>query len=146
MSELTTLFGNIADAIRAKNGTSDNIQALNFPTAISQLGGAEFGHSAGTVSKDPSNSATYNCVTIPDLIGKKNVAIIFDSPSKFNPSVLTAIGGTYIDGSTANYVIYVTVDGGVFTQTGGSWNSTIGRYKVNPGRELKAGNYYWIAW
>lgn len=37
MSELTTLFTNIANAIRAKGETSGTIQASQFPTAIANI-------------------------------------------------------------------------------------------------------------
>ena len=37
MSELTDLFTNIADSIRAKGGTTETIAANNFPEAISSI-------------------------------------------------------------------------------------------------------------
>ena len=37
MSELTTLFTNIANAIRAKGETSETIQASQFPAAIANI-------------------------------------------------------------------------------------------------------------
>lgn len=39
MSELTTLFANIANAIRSKKGTTAQISAANFPTEISNITG-----------------------------------------------------------------------------------------------------------
>lgn len=148
MSELTTLFGNIANAIRAKGGTSGNIQAANFPAAISQLSGAEFGHSAGTPSKNPSSSSTNNCVTIPDLIGKKNVAIILDAGvSGLTPYAFTVAAAGYFANSDVNYSTCVAVDGTTVTLPRGSeWDSATGRFTVYQGREFISGNYYWVAW
>ena len=37
MSELTNLFTNIANSIRAKGGTTETITANNFPEAISNI-------------------------------------------------------------------------------------------------------------
>ena len=39
MSELTTLFTNIANAIRSKKGTTAQISAANFPTEINSITG-----------------------------------------------------------------------------------------------------------
>ena len=54
MSQLTDLFTNIANAIRAKTGQSGTISANSFPTAIANLpAGAEF--HTGT----PNNGSAY---------------------------------------------------------------------------------------
>lgn len=37
MSELTTLFNNIANAIRTKTGSTGKLQAVNFPAEISKI-------------------------------------------------------------------------------------------------------------
>lgn len=51
MSELTTLFTNIANSIRAKEGTEETILASEFPTRISNL---------------PSRGGTLNIFLQPD--------------------------------------------------------------------------------
>lgn len=50
MSQLTELFTNIANAIRSKTGESEQIQASNFPTSISNIpvGSTYIGRSAVT--------------------------------------------------------------------------------------------------
>lgn len=60
-STLTSLFGDIADAIRAKTGNSGTIVADNFPTAISNIpSGLEY--ETGTYT--PTSDVLANSVTI----------------------------------------------------------------------------------
>lgn len=145
---LAPLFTDIANAIRSKTGETGQIPAANFPAAISQLGGAEFGHSAGTPSKNPSSSSTNNCLTITDLIGKKNVAIILDAGvSGFTPYAFTVVAAGYFANGAVNYSTCVAIDATTLTLPRGSeWDSTTGRFTVYQGREFISGNYYWVAW
>ena len=79
MSELTTLFTNIANAIRTKGGTTATLQASQFPTAIANLpsGGGTIitGTITNTTGSAISNPAAF---TIPQLVGCKNAIIIWN--------------------------------------------------------------------
>lgn len=57
MSQLTELFTNIANAIRSKTGESEQMQASNFPTSISNIpvGPSYIGQS--TVTADSTQTA-----------------------------------------------------------------------------------------
>ena len=62
-TNLTTLFQNIADAIRAKTGSSEKIVAENFPAAIAEL-------SSGGVYLSGPLSASAKELVFPALVGK----------------------------------------------------------------------------
>lgn len=68
MSALTDLFGQIADAIRAKSGGTAQIQASAFPTEIANIsGGPDIGFYSSTSNRE---------IVCPNLIGKTYYAVI----------------------------------------------------------------------
>lgn len=85
MSELTSLFENIANAIRSKGGTSEQIAAANFPTAITNIPADEV-----LTESVFSNGQT---VTAPSLNGKENFIIAL-SPKEKKVLLLRHIVGT----------------------------------------------------
>ena len=120
MPALTELFTNIANSIRTKTGSSEQIPATNFPTAISQIpSGAEI-------------------ISLPFMSGKKGVlqndAFITDKPIRvYLDHGITGVGGIlgliisavstqgntatfcYIDGNSARAL---TTDGTIDRTTG----------------------------
>lgn len=74
MSELTTLLVNIANAIRSKSGTSEQIAATNFPTAITNIPADEV--------LTESVYSTGQTITAPSLNGKENFIISLTPVSK----------------------------------------------------------------
>lgn len=74
MSELTTLFQNIANAIRSKGGTSEQIAAANFPTAITNIPADEV--------LTESVYSTGQTVTATSLNGKENFIVSLTPQSK----------------------------------------------------------------
>lgn len=73
MASLSELFTNIANAIRAKTGSSDPIVATDFPEAISNISGAIHGQvSASNRSVDisvPIDFTTVSCILlVPEYI------------------------------------------------------------------------------
>lgn len=74
MSELTTLFQNIANAIRSKGGTSEQISAANFPTAITNIPADEV--------LTESVYSTGQTITAHSLNGKENFIIALTPQSK----------------------------------------------------------------
>ena len=99
-TSLTTLFQQIANAIREKTGESATIQAANFPTAISniQSGGAI------AVSKNlPHGQVT--SLTFPELVGCENVVFYQQSNQKYTTEVYN-LGNFMVSG----YITPTTVD------------------------------------
>lgn len=85
MSELTTLFQNIANAIRSKGGTSEQIAAANFPTAITNIPADEV--------LTESVYSTGQTITATSLNGKENFIIAL-SPKANQVLLLRHLVGT----------------------------------------------------
>ena len=62
MSELTTLFTNIANAIRSKTGDTSAIPATNFSSAINDIAVAQI--------KEVTTSGGSTSITVPGINGK----------------------------------------------------------------------------
>lgn len=62
MSELTTLFTNIANAIRSKTGDTSAIPATNFSSAINSIPSAQI--------KEITTSGGSTSITVPGISGK----------------------------------------------------------------------------
>lgn len=112
MSELTTLFGNIANAIRSKSGTSEQIVAANFPTAITNIPADEV--------LTESVYSTGQTVTAPSLNGKENF-IVSLTPESTKVLKLQHIVGTsnvYLGWTgSATKTLAVTFNSNPFTIT-----------------------------
>ena len=80
MSALTDLFSQIAGAIRAKNGTSENIPASQFPTKIAEISAAP------AVIKNVQLAGTYQN---NELIGKTHVVCFMTQSSETYPDSIT---------------------------------------------------------
>ena len=93
MSQLTDLFNNIANAIRAKTGNSAAIAAAEFPQAIAGIEAPAPVYVWGYISA-PKNYTPQSEVTIPALIGKKN-------------AIIQGYTSVYASGTTAKCLIYL---------------------------------------
>lgn len=87
-NSLGDLFTAIADAIRAKKGTSSTISAQNFPSQIASIESANYATKSVTLGS--SNAS----ISFPDLLGSPKffVAILNQSSSIYtsssNPTIL----------------------------------------------------------
>ena len=111
---LISLFSDIADAIRAKTGDSNDIIADNFPTAISNIpaGGANititYNNAAVSTNyiKIPSN-AIINTST-KTIICQSNSMLVFKCTSATQGDTvdynLTNVTAEVIESSTVNYI------------------------------------------
>ena len=147
MSELTTLFTNIAAAIREKGGTTAQIQAAQFPTAIANLpsGGGTIvtGKVTNTTGASISNPAA---LTVPQLVGCENAIIIWDgtyglgSPGVSGKSYMALMislnDGAYKSGG----LIYQGSDGSISLRTFGIGGSN-GLYNKTTGKIGLSGKY-----
>jgi hypothetical protein len=74
-TNLTSLFTAIADAIRAKKGTTGTIVADNFPEEIASIQSGGFTIETGIISGSNVGSTT---LTVPIISGKKDkIAYVF---------------------------------------------------------------------
>ena len=80
MSSLTSLFGDIADAIRSKKGTSADITASDFPSEIMSI-------PTGTAPTGTKTiNITQNGTRTDDVSGYANVQITTNVPNNYNPT------------------------------------------------------------
>ena len=90
MSALTDLFGQIADAIRAKSRSTGQIQASAFPTEIANIAsGADVGYytsNAGSIVCDNLIGKTYYAVLIKEKIAGDFNTLICASNCKSAPT------------------------------------------------------------
>lgn len=136
MSQLTTLFSNIATAIRSKTGETGQIPAANFPAAISNISGATFGHTSITGGG--------RTLTIPALVGKNNVCVAF-----------MGAGGETSGLCCLNFAVSVSegynsaflIAGSEYTAYAqGTWNAATGTYTVGNPRKFLSGIYAYVGW
>ena len=112
MSELTTLFQNIANAIRSKGGTSEQIAAANFPTAITNIPTDEV--------LTESVYSTEQTITAPSLNGKENFIIALTPKEKKVLLLIHIVGtnNTYLGWTgSATRTLAVTFNPNPFTIT-----------------------------
>ena len=90
MSALTDLFGQIADAIRAKSGSTGQIQASAFPTEIANIAsGADVGFytsTKGSIVCDNLIGKTYYAVLIQERVAGDFTNLICGSNCKASPT------------------------------------------------------------
>lgn len=90
MSALTDLFGQIADAIRAKSGSTAQIQATAFPTEIANIAsGADVGFytsTKGSLVCDNLIGKTYYAVLIRERVAGDFTNLICASNCKKDPT------------------------------------------------------------
>ena len=106
MSALTDLFGQIADAIRAKSGSTAQIQASAFPTEIANLSGI----SAGFYSA--SNTRTLVC---DNLIGKTYYAILCYENLTNKTDSRVICGTNYRESPTIGTTVQLLVSGSIMS-------------------------------
>lgn len=134
MSELTSLFSNIASAIRAKTGNTAQISAANFPSAIANI-------PEGTTVATGSIAATAKSVTIPQAVGKENIALI----QVGNTTQTTLILSCYYTPSS-QHLQYKDSSNIKTSADSLTWNSAAGTLTSGHYKPTFNGNYNYIAW
>lgn len=89
MSELTTLFTNIANAIRSKTGDTSAIPATNFSSAINSIPSAQI--------KEITTSGASTSITVPGISGK---SFVFTSTMQKEGNGMLLYGYSSGDGFT----------------------------------------------
>ena len=135
MSQLTTLFSNIATAIRSKTGETGQIPAANFPAAISNISGATFGHTSITGGGQT--------LRIPALVGKNNVCVAFMGASGATSGLCCL---NFAVSVSEGYNRAFLIAGSDYTDYEGTWNAATGTYTVGNPRKFLSGNYVYIGW
>ena len=134
MSELTALFSNIASAIRAKTGNTAQISAANFPSAIANI-------PEGATVATGSVTAANKSVTIPQAVGKENIALIQSSSTTQTTLILSCY-------YTPSYQRLQYKDGSEIRASNDSltWNSAAGTLTSGHYKPTFSGSYNYIAW
>ena len=132
---LTSLFGDIADAIRAKDGSTGAIVADTFPTAIQNIpSGVEYVSGTATAT----SIATY--IDIPDLANKDNFVIYYKPSTNVSSGrVLTLI---VISGAVHAAIVGPAALAQVTTET----VTHSGNRITLSSRNFTSGTYYYIGW
>ena len=121
MSALTDLFSSIAESIRGKSGSSAQIAAVNFPSAINNLAVAKVisipGNDSNTVQSNSLIGATQFSltITVPSGYAGRNVVagIVYDG---------TAITGTAFSSNGQIYKLIPTFNAETGTITVSGYN------------------------
>lgn len=135
MSELSTLFSNIANSIRAKSGQSGTIKAADFPTAISNI-------PVGSISTVYAKCNEGNdSITVNGISGKNFVFTVTGYPS----------GGSIVCGfSTSPGWSYYILDTGtlrVLPETGDSISGNTLIPSLSLGHKFFPNvNYMFVIW
>lgn len=138
---LGTLFTAIADAIRAKKGTTGNIVADDFPTEIASI---QTGGGSIIPSDLPSDGATRGGIHIPDdadAHGRTVTLMMYHNSSSTSTTVdwgdgtatstVTGSGRktrTHTYASTGDYIIKTTINAGTIYFGGGNSYTIYGSY------------------
>lgn len=113
MSELSTLFSNIANSIRAKSGQSGTIKAADFPTAISNI-------PVNSISKvDVKCDTSRDSITVAGISGKNFMFVATGYPSGGNIiyGFSTPKGYTYYTFDTSTYTPHPITTGSISGNT-----------------------------
>lgn len=133
MSVLTNLFSEIAEAIRAKTGNTEQVQASNFPSAIGAI-------PSGAVYVEFSITGDKHTFTIDAAKGKDNIIIVNGTN---NGNIATyATAAKSVNGWS--YVMYYNGASLIAQDTGVSWDKTTGVFETS--RSFRNASIWCVAW
>ena len=136
-TNLTTLFKNIADAIRAKSGSSDQIVAENFPAAISQINLNTY-RRGGITLTDGATS-----IQLPDRVKDTNNTVLLVPTAGYNIKDNGVVFVANIKG--LNSTVTINTQTGT-VNTGGSYDASTNTFTLRDTTySFGAGDmdYYW---
>lgn len=145
-STLTSLFTDIANAIRVKTNSTSSIVADNFPDAIMAIPSG-----SSVIVGEMTQSTTKPTITIPNAISKDNVALMYMSSCNCPASAMEDAGITniVIQGNSYWYIIHYST-GMISCDTDGyiNYDKTTGsiRYKDSYNEKFIAGKYMYVVW
>lgn len=146
-TSLTTLFQQIANAIREKTGDSATIQAANFPTAISNI------QSGGAIAVSKNlRAGQVTSLTFPELVGCENVVFYQRRDQKY-PTAVDSLGNFMVSGyitpTTVDYSYCQGVSGFAYgdSKTRVVWDKTTGTLTNNdPNYKFGTSGYTMVFW
>ena len=110
-TSLASLFSDIADAIRGKTGSSAQIVADNFPTAIAGIEARKIGTATTTIGSSNTAEISFNVSGNPVAF-----ALQFENSSYVNASSTRTVASVIFDGS--NYGHTMTRNGYLYFYSG----------------------------
>lgn len=131
MSALTDLFSSIAESIRGKSGSSAQIAAANFPSAINNLAVAK-------VISIPGNDS----ITVQSnaLIGATQFSLTITVPSGY--AGRNAVAGVVYDGTTITGTAFSS--NGQISKLTPTFDAETGTIRVNTGNFVR--NFTYVVW
>lgn len=132
MSELTTLFTNIANAIRSKTGDTSAIPATNFSSAINSIPSAQI--------KEITTSGSSTSITVPGISGK---SFVFTSTMQKEGNGMLLYGYSSGDGFTYFLIGSVTSYCRAELRTGTIAGDTL---TCNVGLFMNNSTYRFVVW
>lgn len=136
MSQLTDLFTGIANAIRAKSGSSETIQAANFATTIAALPALKTGTFTPTVDFPTE-------VDIPDAVGLSNIVFLLGDRSYGDLSGDIMVCGSIIGGIGVGCRRYR--NNNLINNGAPTWDAASGKLNTGSGSFVFQA-YRWVGW
>nr|DAT33524.1 MAG TPA: hypothetical protein [Caudoviricetes sp.] len=137
MSQLTDLFTGVANAIRAKNGSSETIQAANFAATIAALPALKTGTFTPT-------SAYFHEIDILDAVGLSNIAFLLGAKDDYQITGDKILSGSIIDGVGVGCRCYNSTN--IYNDATPTWDATTGKLSVDTTFTFADKEYRWVAW
>lgn len=137
MSQLTDLFSDIANAIRAKNGSSETIQASNFAATIAALPALK----TGTFYP---NSDYKQEIDITDAIGFSNLAFLVEEKNNYQISGSKMLCGAIIGGVAVGCRCYNSAN--IYNDATPTWTAETGKLTIGNSYTFVNRGYRWVAW
>lgn len=137
MSQLTDLFTGIANAIRAKNGSSETIQAANFAATIAALPASK----TGTFT--PA-SGHINEIDIADAVGFSNLVFLVEEKSNYQISGNRMLSGVIIGDVAVGCRCYNSAN--IYSNATPTWTAATGKLTLDESYKFADRRYRWVAW
>lgn len=137
MSQLTDLFTGIANAIRAKNGSSGTIQAANFAATIAALPALKTGTFTPT-------SDYINEIDIADAVGFSNLAFLVEEKNNYQISGTKMLCGVIIGGVAVGCRCYNSAN--IYNDATPTWTAATGKLTLDDSYTFADRRYRWVAW
>ena len=137
MSQLTDLFTGIANAIRAKNGSSGGIKAANFATAITALPALKTGTFTPT-------SDYIEEIDILDAVGLSNIAFLLGAIDSYQITGDKILSGSIIGGAGVGCRCYDSAN--IYNDATPTWDAATGKLSAGNSYTFADKEYRWVAW
>ena len=147
-STLTSLFTDIANAIRVKTNSTSSIVADNFPDAIMAIPSG-----SSVIVGEMTLSSSNPSVTISDAAGKDNVVLMYMNSGRYQASAMedAGLGNVIMHGTSYSYTIMYTDE--MYSDSNDGfikYDKATGRIYINNNMRYNetfvSGKYIYVTW